>query len=78
MTIAEVLMPERRISSLISQSAYEAFMRLAEEDRITMSDRIAALVELWESDAEVRAKADARARTLAIEKRRRRYDRSKT
>lgn len=63
----------KRISTWISDAAYQRFMELAEQEGITMSDRIRALIHLYETDPELAQRVDSEARSLAAEARRRRY-----
>ena len=68
----------QRVSSFIDRRGYDAFMRMAAEDGISMSDRIATMVKLWLDDPEVRRRVEAHARDVSIERRRRQYDRRRT
>lgn len=69
----EVRHVAKRISTWISDEAYQRFTELAEKEGITMSDRIRAIIRLYETDPDLQARADELARDLAIEARRKRY-----
>lgn len=71
---AEVLAPmAKRVNVRLEDELYEELRELSATEGITMSDRLAALVELWSTDPDVRRKGDEHARVVATESRRRRY-----
>lgn len=63
----------RRVNVRLEDNLYELFRELSETEGINMSDRLAALADLWATDPEVRRKGDQRAREVAAASRRRRY-----
>lgn len=68
-------MDAKRVTVRVSNEAWAALMEQTEDDGITMSDRVGALVEMWHTDPEIRAKSEPVASRLSRESRRRRYGR---
>lgn len=66
---------DKRITARLGEDVADEMSELALTEGIPVSDRIAALAELWRTDSEVRSRADEVARTIAAQRRQQRYDR---
>lgn len=76
--VIEVLpVPDKRITARLNEDVADEMGELALSEGVPVSDRLAALAELWRRDSDVRARADEIARDIARDRRQARYDRSK-
>lgn len=73
-----VLVADKRITARLGEDVADEMGDLAITEGIPVSDRLAALAELWRSDPAVRAKADDMARELARDRRQQRHYRKRT
>lgn len=73
-----MLIMAKRINAPVSDELYDALQRDCERTGLTMSDYMRALLELWDTDSNIRKVATDRARVIRAETRRQQYRRGKT
>lgn len=64
----------KRISVRVDEQVWDELNALAAHEGITMSDRLAAMVELWHTNDSFREQVNLKAREVAAETRKRRYE----
>lgn len=75
-TITEVLaVADKRITTRLGEEVADEMAELALTEGVPVSDRLAALAEIWRTDGALRARTDEVAREIARSRRQQRYDR---
>lgn len=76
--IEAIPVADKRITARLGEAVADEMAGLALTEGVPVSDRLAALAEMWRTDPEIRTRADEIAREIAKERRQQRYDRNRS